>query len=116
MFLLQCVEGFSYCGFGDQSAITMLYLSGPPSMPLDDMDVDCDGINDLARACSNDPTGQGQTAFQDTVATYGISDLNANIHGYVVFGNDGASPSFDPQSVGIQPLSVMAVVCNNQLV
>ena len=38
------------------------------------------------------------------------------MHPYVVLGNEGADPSFDPQSAGVQPLSVVAVVCNGQLV
>lgn len=80
------------------------------------MDIDCDGANYSAGGCANDPSGQGQTAFMDTVSQYGISDLDANIHPYVVFGNSGSSPSFDPQQYGMEPLSVMAVVCNNQLV
>lgn len=80
------------------------------------MDVDCDGANNKGGKCSNDPSGQSQTAFQDIVKTYGIKDLNANIHPYVVFGNEDSSPSFKPQSVGMKPLSVMAVVCNNNLV
>jgi hypothetical protein len=78
------------------------------------MDVDCDGANNGAGKCSNDPSGQSQTAFKDTVQGYGISDLDANVHPYVVFGNEGSSPSFMPDSVGMKPLSVMAVVCNGQ--
>lgn len=80
------------------------------------MDIDCDGANRLGGACSNDPSGQGQTAFKDSVATYGISDLDTNIHPYVVFGNSDASPEFDPQQYGMEPLSVMAVVCGGKLV
>lgn len=80
------------------------------------MDIDCDGADNKAGKCSNDKSGQSQTAFKDTVETYGISDLNANIHPYVVFGNEDGKPSFKPQSVGMKPLSVMAVVCNNNLV
>jgi hypothetical protein len=80
------------------------------------LDIDCDGANNSAGGCGNDPSGQGETAFKDTVQTYGITDLDANIHPYVVFGNEGASPSFNPQSKGMKPLSVMAVVCNNQVV
>lgn len=82
------------------------------------MDIDCDGANRLAGDCANDQTGQSQTAFQDEVQSYrvGISDLDANAHPYVVLGNSGASPSFDPSNAGIEPLSVVAVVCNNQLV
>jgi hypothetical protein len=48
-----------------------------------------------------------------------VSDLNANYIPYVVFGNDGSASgftTFDPTQYGIQPLSVMAVVCNDQLV
>ena len=80
------------------------------------MDIDCDGANNSAGDCANDPTGQGQTSFVDTVSTYGISDLDANLHPFVVFGNGGASPSFNPQDHGMSPLSVMAVVCNGQVV
>jgi chitosanase len=81
------------------------------------MDIDCDGANRQAGKCANDPTGQSQTAFQDEVrAISGLEDLDANIHPYVVFGNEGSSPSFNPQNKGMKPLSVMAVICNNQLV
>lgn len=66
--------------------------------------------------CSNDPTGQPETAFKDQVSQYGISDLDATIHPYVVFGNEGAVPNFDPQEYGMKPLSVMAVVCDGQVV
>jgi hypothetical protein len=76
------------------------------------MDVDCDGADDKAGDCSNDPTGFGETAFKDTVQSYGIPDLNANIHPYVVVNE---KPFFDGQQY-IKPLSVMAVVCNNQVV
>lgn len=79
----------------------------------DNMDVDCDGADDKAGGCSNDPSGYGETAFKDTVSHYGISDLNANIHPYVVFNEE---PFFSPQKHGMKPLSVMAVVCNNQVV
>ncbi|UKZ76881.1 hypothetical protein TrVFT333_004596 [Trichoderma virens FT-333] len=78
----------------------------------DNMDVDCDGADDKAGDCSNDPTGYGETAFKDTVQTYGISDLNANIHPYVVVNEP---PYFDAEHYGLKPLSVMAVVCNNQV-
>ena len=81
------------------------------------MDIDCDGANRQAGKCANDPTGQSQTAFRDQVhAISGLEDLDANVHPYVVFGNEGASPSFNPQGKGMKPLSVMAIVCNNQLV
>jgi hypothetical protein len=103
-------EGAQYCG--DLPGAIILKSSNG----YDNLDVDRDGANSHAGACANDPTGQGITAFQDTVSTYGISDLDANLHPYVVFGNGGDSPSFSPEQQGMHPLSVMAVVCNGQLV
>jgi len=50
------------------------------------------------------------------VKKYGIPDLDANLHPYVVFGNEEHSPSFDPEAHGMERLSVMAIVCNNQVV
>lgn len=115
MLMLFSIAGWSYCG--DYKESGLIYLAGPSvKESLGDMDVDCDGANRTAGKCSNDPSGQSQTAFKDQVQQYGISDLNANIHGYVVFGNEGSSPSFEPESVGMKPLSIMAVVCNNKLV
>lgn len=76
------------------------------------MDVDCDGLNDKGGDCGTDETGKGETAFKDQLNQYGIEDLDANLHPYVVFGNT----NFDPQEYGMEPLSVMAVVCNNQVV
>lgn len=103
-------EGARYCG----DVPGAIFLKGSNGN-YDNMDIDCDGANNHAGACSNDPSGQGETAFKDTVNQYGIPDLDANVHPYVVFGNDGASPSFDPQQHGIKPLSVMAVVCNGEV-
>lgn len=102
--------GAVYCG----DIPNAVFLKGDNE--YDNMDIDCDGANNSAGDCANDPTGQGQTAFKDTVQTYGIEDLDANLHSYVVFGNEGADPSFSPQDHGIEPLSVMAVVCNDQVV
>lgn len=79
---------------------------------LADMDVDCDGANNARGKCANDPTGQSITAFQDEVSTFGIKDLDANLHSYVILG----TKRFDPRDVGVESLSVVAVVCNNQLV
>lgn len=100
-------EGASYCGDIDG----VIFLKGEDE--YDNMDIDCDGANNSAGDCSNDPSGQGQTAFKDTVEEYGIEDLDANLHSYVVFGNED---SFEPQDEGMEPLSVMAVVCNDQVV
>ena len=101
----------SYCA----DIANVIYLKGS-SGNYDNMDIDCDGSNNSAGGCSNDPSGQGETAFKDTAESYGIPDLDANIHPHVVFGNEGSNPSFDPQKNGMKPLSVMAVVCNSQVV
>lgn len=88
------------------------------------MDIDCDGVQggpaDDGRCQSSNDT-QSQTTFQWDVENYGSGqkDLDANVHPYVVFGNEGEKagwPTFDPQKHGIEPLSVMAVVCNDRLV
>ena len=92
-----------------------MYLKGPDGTYAD-MDIDCDGLNASTGLCNNDPSGQSQTAFQSEVQGFGIADLDAHVHPYVVLGNEGADPSFDPQSAGVMPLSVVAVVCNGQLV
>ncbi|KND89881.1 Endo-chitosanase [Tolypocladium ophioglossoides CBS 100239] len=102
--------GAVYCG----DIPNAIFLKGK-SGNYDNMDVDCDGANNSGGDCANDPSGQGRTSFVDTVKKYGIEDLDANIHPYVVFGNEGHSPSFNPGSHGMEPLSVMAVVCNNQV-
>lgn len=103
----------------------MIHIAGPStSEPLTNMDIDCDGIQggpaDDGR-CDNDGSGQAITAFQWIVESYGTgqTDLDANAHPYVVFGNSGDTPgwpTFDPQEHGIEPLSVMAVVCGDKLV
>lgn len=101
----------------------VIYLQGTNGR-LVNMDIDCDGEQggpaDDGRCGSSSDT-QSQTSFQDQVASYdtGIQDLNANVHPYVVFGNDGSKPgwkTFRPQDHGIEPLSVMAVVCGDKLV
>lgn len=52
------------------------------------------------------------TSFMNELPAFGIPDLDANIHSYVVLGTD----NFDPKSFGIQSLSVVAVVCGNKMV
>lgn len=87
-----------------------MWIGGPSS--LADMDVDCDGNNRSGGKCANDPSGQSMTSFMDQLPQYGIPDLDANIHSFVVLGTS----NFDPQSVGIKSLSVVAVVCGGKLV
>lgn len=86
------------------------------------MDIDCDGaLGTGDGSCDSSNDTQGQTTFQQTVQGYnrGIADLNAYVHSYVVLGNQGSKDGyvqFDPQSVGIEPLSIVAVVCGDKLV
>jgi len=88
------------------------------------MDIDCDGQQTGRKAddgrCHPGGDTQDATAFGDEVTQYGIPELNAFVHGYVVFGNtaDGKSewPQFDPVAAGVQSLSVMVVVCGNKMV
>jgi hypothetical protein len=88
------------------------------------MDIDCDGEqNGLGNdgRCGSSTDTQAVTSFQSTIEGYnkGITDLNANVHPYVVFGNEGSKhgwKTFDPREYGVEPLSVMAVVCGGKLV
>ena len=92
-------------------------MQGPNSFA--NMDIDCDGKQSGHNdgRCGNSADTQSETRWVDEVRKFGISDLDANIHPYVVFGNEGNySPTFDPRKFGVKPLSVMAVVCNDQLV
>ncbi|KAI5918102.1 glycoside hydrolase family 75 protein [Camillea tinctor] len=54
------------------------------------------------------------TSFHKKVASYNrtVLDLNPYIHPYIVFGNSGTMRPFNPRDFGIEPLSVVAVVCN----
>ncbi|KAI1335849.1 glycoside hydrolase family 75 protein [Xylariaceae sp. FL0016] len=115
-------DTFSYCG-DHQDDSNIIYLQGT-SGALADMDIDCDGTAggpaDDGR-CGNSQDTQSGTSFQDTLAGYGkgVDNLDAKIHPYVVFGNVGSSANwntFDPQDHGIEPLSLMAVVCGDKLI
>ncbi|KAK6865258.1 Glycoside hydrolase family 75 [Apiospora arundinis] len=110
---------YAYC----QDKSNVIYIQGTKGR-LADMDIDCDGRQggpaDDGR-CGKSQDTQSITSFADTVRGYnkGISDLDAKIHPYVVFGNSGSKSgwkTFDPKAHGIQPLSVMAVVCGNKLI
>ncbi|RHZ50818.1 hypothetical protein CDV55_102647 [Aspergillus turcosus] len=94
------------------------YLKGPES-DLANMDIDCDGEQSSGDGrCGSSTDTQGQTRWGlRHLEKYGVRDLNANIHPYVVLGNEGSySPTFDPRTVGVEPLSIVAVVCGDQLV
>ncbi|KAI1817482.1 chitosanase [Poronia punctata] len=114
-------NSFAYCG-DHLDDYGILYLQGKGGA-LADMDIDCDGVQgspaDDGR-CGNSGDTQSITAFADTVREYGrgVEDLDANAHPYVVLGNFGSREgytNFDPQEYGIEPLSVVAVVCGGQL-
>ncbi|KAL3488387.1 fungal chitosanase of glycosyl hydrolase group 75-domain-containing protein [Aspergillus germanicus] len=71
--------------------------------------------------CTGFPNTQPQTSFRSTLQSegYGIPDLNPTIHPDIVLGNTGSQPcsrTFDPRTADIQPLSIVAVVCNNALI
>ena len=95
---------------------TAIFLHGPGTFA--NMDIDCDGLQEGGDGrCENSDDTQSQTAFAGQIPGNAIKDFNANIHPYVVFGNEGDySPTFDPRKHGIKPLSVMAVVCGEKLV
>lgn len=89
------------------------------------MDIDCDGAQkgspaDDGRCRASDDT-LSISSFQDTIGSYGtgIKDIDAYVHPYVVFGNTGSKKdwaTFNPTQHGIEPLSLMAVVCGGKLV
>ncbi|KAK7445871.1 fungal chitosanase [Colletotrichum acutatum] len=110
---------FSYCGdYLDDYKI--IYLQGKNG-ELANMDVDCDGEQAGGDGrCGSSTDTQSETTFRDQLRSYGTGrrDLNASVHTYVVFGNEGTKsgwPTFNPEKHGVKPLSVMAVVCNNKL-
>jgi hypothetical protein len=85
------------------------------------MDVDCGGSG----RCGNSPDQKSETRWQNFVQSYSdiagshVDDLDADNVPYVVFGNEGNAPdytTFDPRAHKVQPLSVMAAVCGNQMV
>lgn len=98
-----------------------MYMQGNGGQ-LINMDIDCDGAQSGGDgSCDSSGDTQAETTFKDTVAGYGrgINDLDAYIHSYVVLGNDGSKNgyiSFKPESYGVEPLSLVAVVCGDKLV
>ncbi|KUJ19604.1 Chitosanase-domain-containing protein [Mollisia scopiformis] len=112
---------FSYCG-DHLDDYGVIYLQGTDGA-LADMDIDCDGLQngpgDDGR-CGSSTDTQSQSSFEDIISGYGqgVGELNAFVHPYVVFGNEGSSggyQNFNPQDYGVKPLSLMAVVCGGQM-
>ncbi|KAJ2959762.1 hypothetical protein NQ176_g11096 [Zarea fungicola] len=113
-------KDFCYCG--DHLADNgIMYLQGRGGQ-LVNMDIDCDGaLGTGDGSCDSSTDTQGQTTFGDTVKGYnkGIDDLNAYIHSFVVLGNDGSKSgyiTFRPESYGVEPLSLVAVVCGDKMI
>lgn len=111
----------SYCG-DHLEDFGIVYLQGPGKMA--NMDIDCDGEQggpqDGGR-CDDTGSTIPETSIRDTIQGYdvGISDLNSHEHSFAVFGNSGSKDdwvTFDPRSVGIEKASLMAVVCDDQMV
>ncbi|EWC44182.1 hypothetical protein DRE_06927 [Drechslerella stenobrocha 248] len=96
-------SGFGFC----IDTANVVYLSGRNS--LGDMDIDCDGAQNCG-GLSGD--FQGETAFDDTLRSkgYGIKTLDASIHQFSVLG----TCHVNLEGI-INPLALVAVVCNNQL-
>ncbi|KAF3920079.1 hypothetical protein AA313_de0200589 [Arthrobotrys entomopaga] len=95
--------GFGYC----KDAANFIYLTGKNE--LGDMDIDCDGAHNCGGTSTDFQSG---TAFDDILSSggYGIKSLDASIHQFSVLGTCHLN------LVGtIQPLALVAVVCNNQL-
>ncbi|PLN86131.1 fungal chitosanase of glycosyl hydrolase group 75-domain-containing protein [Aspergillus taichungensis] len=107
---------FGYCNkfMGDKG----FYLKGPGNK-LANMDIDCDGQEkDSNDRCGGDDDTQYETRYKDEVKKMGIPDLDTYIHPYVVLGNErkDGKATFLPEKANIEPLSVVAVVCNDRLV
>lgn len=109
---------FGYCG-DYLEKYNIIYIQGKKGQ-LTNMDIDCDGAQTSGDGrCVSSTDTQSQTTFKSRLSSWGNGDLNSYIHPYVVFGNEGSKPNwpnFDPKEYGVEPLSVMAIVCNNQLV
>ncbi|KAI8299777.1 Endo-chitosanase [Colletotrichum sp. SAR11_240] len=108
---------FGYCG-DYLEKYNIIYIQGKKGQ-LTNMDIDCDGAQTSGDGrCASSTDTQSQTTFKSRLSSWGNGDLNSYIHPYVVFGNEGSKPNwpnFDPKEYGVEPLSVMAIVCNNQL-
>ncbi|KAI5457027.1 fungal chitosanase of glycosyl hydrolase group 75-domain-containing protein [Mariannaea sp. PMI_226] len=104
----------------------IVYLQGTNN-DLVNMDIDCDGIQgspaDDGR-CGKSGDTQSDTSFEDAISGYtngAVKNLDANAIPYVVFGNVKNNPGdnykeFKPQEYGVEPLSIMAVVCDGKMV
>ncbi|KFY30845.1 hypothetical protein V493_01614 [Pseudogymnoascus sp. VKM F-4281 (FW-2241)] len=116
-------KGRAYCG-DHIDDFNVVYIQGKNGQ-LADMDIDCDGIINSPYSdgrCEASQDTQPQSSYIDLIKGYnvGIKDVDSYIHSYVVLGNyadEGTSgyTTFHPTDYGIEPLSIVAVVCNNKL-
>lgn len=105
---------YDYCGNLGTGAISLHRNGGL----LNNLDIDCDGLSPKGGDCYNDPSPQNQMAFgwkAEELSGGAITELDAKVHPYMVFGNEGLKPVFNPRDFGMPPLGVMAVVCNHQV-
>ncbi|BGP51685.1 hypothetical protein JCM10450v2_007635 [Rhodotorula kratochvilovae] len=93
-------DGTRYCADKEEGAGYVWWQSN--------MDIDCDGSDGSADVCQGDGSFQSDTAFQDDNG----KNIDAQAVQYVVIDQDD---DFDPTSFGIQPLSVVAVLCGGKL-
>ena len=107
---------FGYCNkFMENKGF---YIKGPGNK-FANMDIDCDGQEkDVNDRCGGDDDTQYETRYKDEVKKMGIPDLDTYIHPYVVLGNErkDGKATFLPEKANVEPLSVVAVVCNDRLV
>jgi len=70
--------------------------------------------------CGESTTTIPTTSVKRYIESYnvGISDLSPHVHSFVVFGNSGTKPNwptFDPRTAGVAHVSLIAVVCGDQM-
>ncbi|GJN94318.1 hypothetical protein Rhopal_007392-T1 [Rhodotorula paludigena] len=93
-------DGTHYCGNKAEQPTYVWWVSN--------MDIDCDGSEGTTGPCASDQSFLGDTAFQDDQG----SNIDAQSVQYVVINQGDA---FEPTQHNIEPLSVVAVVCNGKL-
>ncbi|KAK8117241.1 Endo-chitosanase [Apiospora kogelbergensis] len=121
-----------YCGDYANTAGSFLYAASSTtassSRPSSNLTIDCNGIRDgpddtgLCDRLYRGPTRS--TAFQSRMKADGFpaKDLNPYFHPYVALGDfrdirrREEYVHFDPQDQVVEPLSIVAVVCNDKLI
>ncbi|KIW02779.1 uncharacterized protein PV09_05841 [Verruconis gallopava] len=112
-------QNFSYC---QDNSTKVIYIH--TGSDFASMSVDCNGDqSDRGDGrCGSAQESYHQTYWKDIVEFYSkgkVFDVNTNFIPYVEFGNyapEASGTKFDPTQWGIQPLSVMAVICGDKIV